>query len=133
MGGPYLNSLIPIVGGVAASAWAPMSSVITPTATNAPLDHAGALVSSFMVLSLASSRIRTLHHGRRSNWSTQGLEGTNRSLGRYGGWKACNAAQHARESLPAPASRPQGIEAALKSRLSRARGAFRPKVKDYAR
>src|SRR6267378_4090300 len=62
MGGPYLNSLIPIVGGVAASAWAPMSSVITPTATNAPLDHAGALVSSFMVLSLpphASERSTT--------------------------------------------------------------------------
>src|SRR5438067_12313846 len=52
MGGPYLNSLIPIVGGVAASAWAPMRGVITPTATDARLYHASARVSSFMGLSL---------------------------------------------------------------------------------
>src|SRR5215470_857404 len=51
MDGPYLNSLIPIVGGVAASAWAPMSSVTTPTATAPRLYHASALVSSFMVFS----------------------------------------------------------------------------------
>src|SRR5439155_15940785 len=80
MGGPYLNSLIPIVGGVAASAWAPMSSAITPTATNAHLYHASALVSSFMVLSLPFSLVRTLHHRRRSIWFRRGLEGTNSSL-----------------------------------------------------
>src|SRR5207249_8521839 len=34
---------------------------------------------------LASSLTRTLHHGRRSIWPRQGLDGTNRSLGRYGG------------------------------------------------
>src|SRR2546427_5426250 len=73
MDGPYLNSLIPIVGGVAASAWAPMSSVTTPTATNPRVYHASALVSSFMVPSLPSSHVRTLHHRRRSMRFRKGL------------------------------------------------------------
>src|SRR2546426_8180609 len=73
MDGPYLNSLIPIVGGVAASAWAAMSSVTTPTVTTPRLYHASALVSSFMVFSLASSHVRTLHHRRRSMRFRKGL------------------------------------------------------------
>src|SRR3989454_8959073 len=72
MDGPYLNSLIPMVGGVAASAWAPMSSVTTPTATNPRLYQASALVS-FMVLSLPSSHVRTRHHRRRSMRFRKGL------------------------------------------------------------
>src|SRR5207249_11181233 len=52
MYGPYLNSLIPIVGAVAASAWTPMSSVTTPAATIPRLYHAITFVSFFMVLFL---------------------------------------------------------------------------------
>src|SRR5262249_42042849 len=55
MGGPYLNSLIPIVAGVAASAWAPMRNATTPTVTTPSL-YARALVSSFMVLSFLLTR-----------------------------------------------------------------------------
>src|SRR2546422_4390017 len=73
MDGPYLNCLIPIVGGVAASAWAPMNIVATPTATNPRLYQASALVSSFMVLSSPSSHVRTLHHRRRSTRFRKGL------------------------------------------------------------
>src|SRR5437764_12173820 len=79
MGGPYLNSLIPIVGGVAASAWAPMSSVITPTATNARPHHASVRVSSFMVPSLPSSLVRMLPHKRLSSWLNDDLVSTKRS------------------------------------------------------
>src|SRR4030095_10299700 len=66
MDGPYLNCLIPIVGGVAASAWAPMSRVTTPMATPPRLHHRSARVSFFMVFSSTSSHVRTLRHKRRS-------------------------------------------------------------------
>src|SRR6266540_3445308 len=93
MDGPYLNSLIPIVGGVAASAWAPMSSVTTPTATNPRLYQASALVSSFMVLSLPSSHVQTLHHRRRSMRFRKGLRKRIAVLGVAQDERPCNAMQ----------------------------------------
>src|SRR2546427_4586181 len=66
MAGPYLISLTPIVGGAAPSGWARMSSVPPPPATTPRLYHASALVSSFMIFSLSSSHIRTLHYRHRS-------------------------------------------------------------------
>src|SRR5881296_445116 len=60
MDGPYLNSLIPIVGGVAANAWAPMSSVTTPTATTPRLYHASARVSSYHAVHRWSGRTAIL-------------------------------------------------------------------------
>src|SRR5437660_10270720 len=52
MAGPYLNSLIPIVGGVAPTACAAMSSVLSPSATIRRLYQASAVVSSVMIFSL---------------------------------------------------------------------------------
>src|SRR5262245_24228141 len=101
MDGPYLNSLIPIVGDVAANARAPMSSVTAPTATTPRLYHASVLVSSFMVFSLRSSHVRTLRHRRRSMrvrekvWRGRiAMSGTNGARERCGGWEDT----HAREA-----------------------------------
>src|SRR5207244_1966548 len=93
MDGPYLNSLIPIVGGVAASAWAAMSSVTTPTVTTPRLYHASALVSSFIVFSLASSHVRTLHHRRRSMRFRKGLRERMVRSSVAEGERPCNAMQ----------------------------------------